>query len=61
MTRVLGEGGAVTTSAEQVDLDETVASPFETPTPVAQAPVATTSNDDGGDTMSYFAKLAAEA
>jgi len=58
MTRVLGEGGAVTTSAEQVDLDETVASPFETPTPVAQA---TTSNDDGGDTMSYFAKLAAEA
>ena len=58
MTRVLGEGGAVTTSAEQVDLDETVASPFETPTSVAQA---TTSNDDGGDTMSYFAKLAAEA
>ena len=60
MTRVLGEGGAVTTSAEQVDLDETIASPFETPTPAAQAPVATASNDDG-DTMSYFAKLAAEA
>lgn len=60
LTRVLGEGGAVTTSAEQVDLDEKMESPFvetaaSTPAP---APVAAASTDD---TMSYFAKLAAEA
>ena len=56
LTRVLGEDGAVTTSAEQVDLDEKVESPF-----VDAAPVATADDSGSDDTMSYFAKLAAEA
>ncbi len=56
MTRVLGEGGAVTTTAERVDLDETIAEPMAK-APVMAQPQAS-SNDD---TMSYFAKLAAEA
>ena len=56
LTRVLGEDGAVTSSAEQVDLDSTMESPFVKDTP---APVANDSGSD--DTMSYFAKLAAEA
>jgi len=58
LTRVLGEDGAVTTSAEQVDLDEKVESPFnDVPTSTMAAEPA--ANTD--DTMSYFAKLAAEA
>ncbi len=57
LTRVLGEAGAVTTTAEQVDLDEKIESPFVEDTPVA--PATTESSND--DTMSYFAKLAAEA
>ena len=54
LTRVLGEGAAVTSTAEQMDLDDSVA---DDPVP---APVTATAND-GEDTMSYFAKLAAEA
>jgi len=51
LTRVLGEDGQVTSTAEQVDLDETIeAEP--TPTPA-------TTSEEGDDTMSYFAKLAA--
>ena len=56
LTRVLGEDGAVTTSAEQVDLDEKVESPFVADTPEVAAP-----DNSSDDTMSYFAKLAAEA
>ena len=51
LTRVLGEDGQVTSTAEQVDLDETMSAD---PAPVA------TATTDGDDTMSYFAKLAAE-
>jgi len=59
LTRVLGEEGAVTTSAEQVDLDEKIESPFVTQSQNnSPAPVVDNSSDD---TMSYFAKLAAEA
>jgi hypothetical protein len=54
LTRVLGEGGHVTSTAEQIDLDETI---DNDPVP---APV-TASSDTKDDTMSYFAKLAAEA
>jgi len=53
LTRVLGEGGQVTSTAEQIDLDETIAND---PVPAVTASAGT--NDD---TMSYFAKLAAEA
>lgn len=54
LTRVLGEGGAVTSTAEQIDLDETISNE-PVPAPASAA-------DSGGtdDTMSYFAKLAAE-
>jgi hypothetical protein len=54
LTRVLGEGGQVTSTAEQVDLDDTISNE-----PVA-APVAATSTDSD-DTMSYFKKLAMES
>jgi len=53
LTRALGEGGAVTSTAEQIDLDETISNE---PAP-APASAADSGNDD---TMSYFAKLAAE-
>lgn len=56
LTRVLGEGGHVTSSAEQIDLDETIEND-----PVPQPAMASSSNKDDDDTMSYFAKLAAEA
>jgi len=49
LTRILGEGGHVTSTAEQVDLDETVEDPMV-------SPVA--ANESTDDTMSYFAKLA---
>jgi hypothetical protein len=52
LTRVLGEGGAVTTTAEQVDLDETIADPMVSAVAAEKKP---------DDTMSYFAKLAADA
>lgn len=53
LTRVLGEGGHVTSSAEEIDLDEAIENdPVPTPTP-------SPAKED--DTMSYFAKLAAEA
>ena len=55
LTRVLGEGGHVTTSAEAVDLENTVVSPMES------APTAAAPSESSDDTMSYFAKLAAEA
>jgi hypothetical protein len=55
LTRVLGEGGHVTTSAEAVDLENTVVSPMES------APNAAAPSESSDDTMSYFAKLAAEA
>jgi len=55
LTRVLGEGGHVTTSAEAVDLEDTVVSPMES------APTAAAPSESSDDTMSYFAKLAAEA
>jgi hypothetical protein len=54
LTRVLGENGAVTSSAESMELEDSV-SPFkETPTPNVE-------KKDSDDTMSYFEKLAAEA
>ncbi len=55
LARVLGEGGAVTSHAEQVDLDETLENE-----PAPQVATAAASEDDSDDTMSYFAKLAAE-
>jgi hypothetical protein len=55
---VLGEEGAVTSSAEQVDLDEKIESPFVTQN-ASPSPVTKEASTD--DTMSYFAKLAAEA
>ncbi len=58
LTRVLGEEGAVTSSAEQVDLDEKIESPFVTQN-ASPPPVTKEASTD--DTMSYFAKLAAEA
>ena len=58
LTRVLGEGGQVTSTAEAVDLDEKIESPFVSNDTTPVTPVVTTSTDD---TMSYFAKLAAEA
>lgn len=56
LTRVLGEGGHVTSSADQMDLDEQV----EVAPVAAPAPVASSKSDDDDDSMSYFAKLAAE-
>jgi len=54
LTRVLGEGGHVTSSADQMELDEAVEVKA---TPVVE--VASKSTDED-DSMSYFAKLAAE-
>lgn len=54
LTRVLGEGGQVTSTAEQIDLDETISNE---PVP---APASAADSGGNDDTMSYFAKLAAE-
>ncbi|MBI33601.1 MAG: single-stranded DNA-binding protein [Gammaproteobacteria bacterium] len=52
LTRVLGEAGAVTSSAESMELEDSVTT--TTPTPEIKKPPV-------DDTMSYFEKLAAEA
>ncbi len=54
LTRVLGENGAVTSSAESMELEDSVSPLKETPTPNIE-------KKDSDDTMSYFEKLAAEA
>lgn len=58
MNRVLGEGAPMTT-AESISLDEEApAKPMkEKPSKVVEEVV---SNDEDDDTLSYFAKLAAE-
>lgn len=53
LTRILGEDGAVTTSAESMELEDAV----EVRSEVSEAPSA----PPVSDTMSYFEKLAAEA
>jgi len=63
LTRVLGEEGAVLTTAESVSLDEPAPAPTfgAAPEPevhYASAPGETTVADDDDDTMSYFSKLA---
>ena len=59
LARVLGEEGAVLSTAEAVTLDEPAPAPSyqsePASEPVSSAPVA---DDDDDDTMSYFAKLA---
>lgn len=61
LARVLGEEGAVLTTAEAVSLDEPAPAPSyqstPAPEPVSSAPVAAAGDDDD-DAMSYFAKLA---
>ncbi len=63
LNRVLGEEGAVMTTAEAVSLDETVSAPTyqaaAAPTPQAsyEPQAASTTNDDE-DALSYFNKLA---
>jgi hypothetical protein len=54
LTRVLGETGGVKTSAEEMELEDAV-------TPVEPIMAADTPKPSGGDTMSYFERLAAEA
>jgi len=63
LNRVLGEEGAVLTTAESVDLDTTAAAPSfntaaEPEVHYASAPGEAVANDDDDDTMSYFSKLA---
>lgn len=62
LTRVLGEEGFVTSTAEAMELEETMESPMAaantTHVDYAEPPVA---NNDSDDTMSYFDKLAREA
>lgn len=63
LTRVLGEEGAVLTTAESVSLDEPAPAPTfgAAPEPevhYASAPGETAVADDDDDTMSYFSKLA---
>tara|TARA_B110000211_G_scaffold216310_1_gene259242 strand:+ start:3563 stop:4528 length:966 start_codon:yes stop_codon:yes gene_type:complete len=62
LNRVLGEAGAVMTTAEAVSLDETASAPMERtaaePTPQATFEPQTASTDDDDDSLSYFNKLA---
>lgn len=63
LNRVLGEEGAVLTTAEAVSLDEPAPTPSfgSDPEPevrYAAAPGEASASDDDDDTMSYFSKLA---
>jgi hypothetical protein len=63
LNRVLGEEGAVMTTAESVSLDETASAPTyrEAAEPVPQQPSFTpqvADNTDDDDSLSYFNKLA---
>ena len=55
MNRVLGETGAVMTTAESVSLDESAPSRYEQS---FETPSVTTQSDEDDDVTSYFAKLA---
>ena len=59
LTRVLGEGAPMTT-AESIALDEEAPAPSYREQAPAPAPVAEPAADDEDDTLSYFAKLAAD-
>jgi hypothetical protein len=58
--RVLGESGAVMTTAESVTLDEVQSAPVmrEAPEPVAAASYTPDTSEDDDDTLSYFKNLA---
>lgn len=66
MNRVLGEEGAMYSTAESVDLDEPAAPRSFAAAPAPETPMygggsestVSASTDDDDDTMSYFAKLA---
>ena len=67
LTRVLGENGAVMSTAESISLDDIASAPTfkeksAASAPVRHAPVESSDDEsDDSDTLSYFAKLAASS